>query len=153
MRSQWISGCCGFVASHARRVSKKCTKFLVLIILIAALWKILMILWIIQSFILETPISRNENVCDNINEKIDYVWHLGARGETYIGCRDNVEEALDVNVNGTLNILKQAKRLRAKHFFFADTSAEYDSFTGMITIPQQNGWHQHYNTNGLLRYY
>ena len=69
-----------------------------------------------------------ENVCDNINEKIDYVWHLAARGETY-WCRDNVEEALNINVNGTLNILKQAKRLRAKHFFFADTSAEYDSFT------------------------
>ena len=51
---------------------------------------------------------RAENVCDNINQTIDYVWHLAARGETY-WCRDNVEEAVDVNVNGTLNILKQAK--------------------------------------------
>ena len=64
---------------------------------------------------------------DNINDIIDYVWHLAARGEVWF-CRDNPEEALDVNVIGTLNILKQAKRLRAKHIFFADTSAEYDSF-------------------------
>ena len=67
-------------------------------------------------------------------ESIDYVWHLAARGEVY-WCRDNPEEALDVNVNGTLNILKQAKRLRVKHFFFADTSAEYDSFTDPDYFP------------------
>ena len=59
--------------------------------------------------------------------KFDYVWHLAARGEVY-WCRDHPEEALDVNVNGTLNILRVAKAAGCKHFFFADTSAEYDSF-------------------------
>ena len=59
--------------------------------------------------------------------KFDYVWHLAARGEVY-WCRDHPKEALDVNVNGTLNILRVAKAAGCKHFFFADTSAEYDSF-------------------------
>ena len=58
---------------------------------------------------------------------VDAIFHLGARGETY-WCRDNVEEAIDVNVNGTLNMLKAAKDASATHFYFADTSAEYDSF-------------------------
>ena len=57
----------------------------------------------------------------------DAVWHLGARGELWF-CRDNVDEAIDVNVKGTLNMLKVAKESLAKHFYFADTSAEYDSF-------------------------
>ena len=65
--------------------------------------------------------------CGNIEDGVDYVWHLAAIGEVY-RCAANPEEALDVNVGGTLNILKQAKRLGAKHFYFADTSAEYDSF-------------------------
>ena len=57
----------------------------------------------------------------------DSVWHFGARGELYY-CRDNIGEAIDVNVKGTLNMLKVAKESLAKHFYFADTSAEYDSF-------------------------
>jgi len=57
----------------------------------------------------------------------DAVWHLGARGELWF-CRDNIEEAIDVNVKGTLNMLKVAKDSLAQHFYFADTSAEYDSF-------------------------
>jgi len=65
--------------------------------------------------------------CGNIDGGVDYVWHLAAIGEVY-RCAANPEEALDVNVIGTLNILKQAKRMGAKHFYFADTSAEYDSF-------------------------
>ena len=77
---------------------------------------------------------RAENVCDNIHQTFDYVWHLAARGETY-WCRDNVEEALDVNVNGTLNILKQAKKFRVKHFYFSDTSAEYDNIIGRENYP------------------
>ena len=57
----------------------------------------------------------------------DAVFHLGARGEVYF-CRDYIEEAIDINVKGTLNMLKVAKDSGAKHFYFADTSAEYDSF-------------------------
>ena len=58
---------------------------------------------------------------------IDYTWHLAARGETY-WCRDNPEEALRANVHGTLKILDMAKNAGCRHFFFSDTSAEYDGF-------------------------
>ena len=60
-------------------------------------------------------------------ESYDAVWHLGARGELWY-CRDNIDEAIDVNVKGTLHMLKLAKESLASHFYFADTSAEYDSF-------------------------
>ena len=60
-------------------------------------------------------------------ESYNAVWHLGARGELWY-CRDNIEEAIDVNVKGTLHMLKLAKESLASHFYFADTSAEYDSF-------------------------
>ena len=74
---------------------------------------------------------KNADICNGNRPEpaiqIDYIWHLAAIGEVY-RCAANPEEALAVNVIGTLNILKQAKRLGAKHIFFADTSAEYDSF-------------------------
>ena len=59
-------------------------------------------------------------------EKINVVWHLAARGETYF-CQDYPDKAIDVNVNGTIQTLKIAKEFNCDHFFFADTSAEYDS--------------------------
>ena len=62
-------------------------------------------------------------------DSVDYVWHLAARGEVY-WCRDNPDEAIDINIKGTLDILEIAKNTQCKHFFFADTSAEYDSFDG-----------------------
>jgi len=76
----------------------------------------------------------NKWCCDNIHTTIDFVWHLAARGELYF-CRDYTEEAIDVNVKGTLNILKQAKKLGARHVFSADTSALYDSIAGEENYP------------------
>jgi len=55
----------------------------------------------------------------------DIVYHLAARGETY-WCQDNSDQAVDININGTLAILKLAYKYNAQHFVFADTSAEYD---------------------------
>lgn len=59
-------------------------------------------------------------------EEYDYIWHLAARGELYF-CRNNPKEAVDINVNGTLNILNIAVNNGVQHMFFADTSAEYDN--------------------------
>ena len=66
-------------------------------------------------------------------QSFDAVWHLAARGELYY-CRDNVDEAIDINIKGTLNMLKLAKETMASHFYFSDTSAEYDSFEGDVDI-------------------
>ena len=60
---------------------------------------------------------------------IDVIYHLAARGETY-WCQQNPQEAVDVNVNGALNILEFAKKSDCKHIVFADTSAEYDGLVG-----------------------
>ena len=127
MDKHWISGCCGFIGSHlAKRLLKEGHE-----------------VWGVDNLdcgfmaniedILEHPKFHFRNMdirdvrCGNIDGGVDYVWHLAARGEVYFVAA-NPEEALDVNVIGTLNILKQAKRMGAKHIFFADTSAEYDSF-------------------------
>ena len=64
---------------------------------------------------------------EGVGESYDAVWHLAARGELYF-CRDNIDEAIDINIKGTLRMLDLAKKSLASHFYFADTSAEYDSF-------------------------
>ena len=127
MAKHFCTGVAGFVCSHlARRLLKEGHE-----------------VWGVDNLdcgfmaniedILEHPKFHFRNMdirdvqCGNIDGGVDYVWHLAAVGEVY-RCAANPEEALDVNVIGTLNILKQAKRMGAKHFYFADTSAEYDSF-------------------------
>jgi len=135
MAKHLISGVCGFVGNHlAKRLIKEGHKVYGVDSLVCGFMENIDTLIDNPNFYFKAADIRDENVCDFINEEIDYVWHLAARGETYF-CRDNVEEAIDVNINGTLNILKQAKKLRAKHFYFADTSAEYDSFTDPDYFP------------------
>ncbi len=130
MARHLITGVAGFVGSHlARRLVKGGDEVFGIDSLICGFNENIKDLMNMHNFHFKAGDIRKENICDNIQDTIDYVWHFAARGEVY-WCRDNPEGALDVNVNGTLNILKQAKKLRVKHFFFADTSAEYDSFEG-----------------------
>ena len=135
MAKHLITGVAGFVGSHlAKRLIKEGDEVFGVDSLVCGFNENIEDLVENPKFHFRAADIRNENVCDFINSTIDYVWHLAARGEVY-WCRDNPEQALDVNVNGTLNILKQAKKLRVKHFFFADTSAEYDSFTDPDYFP------------------
>jgi nucleoside-diphosphate-sugar epimerase len=128
MSSHLITGVAGFVGSHlAKRLIKEGNEVFGVDSLDCGYMANIDELMDNPKFHFRGADIRDENVCDNINDTIDYVWHLAAIGEVY-RCAANPEEALDVNVIGTLNILKQVKRLRAKHIFFADTSAEYDSF-------------------------
>jgi nucleoside-diphosphate-sugar epimerase len=135
MAKHLITGCAGFVASHlAKRLIKDGHEVWGVDSLVCGFSENIEEIIENPKFHFRAVDIRDKNVCDNINEEIDYVWHLAARGELWY-CRDNTEEALDVNVNGTLNILKQANRLRAKHFFFSDTSAQYDNFTDPDHFP------------------
>ena len=128
MARHLITGVAGFVGSHlARRLVKEEHEVFGVDSLVCGFNENIKDLMDMQNFHFKAGDIRKKNICDNIQDTIDYVWHFAARGEVY-WCRDNPEAALDVNVNGTLNILNQAKKLRVKHFFFADTSAEYDSF-------------------------
>ena len=127
MSSHLITGAAGFVGSHlAKRLIKEGHEVYGMDSLDCGFMANIDELLDHPNFHFKNADIRNEN-CIVAEIQIDYVWHLAARGEVWF-CRDNPEEALDVNVIGTLNILKQAKRMRAKHIFFADTSAEYDSF-------------------------
>ena len=129
MAKHLVTGVCGFVGSHlAKRLIKEGHIVFGVDNLNCGFIENIAPMVGDPNFTFRCADIRDDFCCDNIHDTIDFVWHLAARGETY-WCRDNVEEALDVNVNGTLNILKQADRLRIKHFFFADTSAEYDNFT------------------------
>ena len=128
MSSHWITGVCGFIGSHlAKRLLKEGHEVWGVDNLDCGFMANIEDILEHPKFHFRKADIRDEKCCDNIQDTIDYVWHLAAVGEVY-RCAANPEEALDVNVNGTLNILNHAKRLRVKHFFFADTSAEYDSF-------------------------
>jgi len=129
MARHLVSGCAGFLASHlTRRLLKEGHEVFGLDNLECGFMENMSDFIDHPKFHFRRGDIRDKWCCDNIHTTIDFVWHLGAKGELY-WVRDNTEEAIDVNVKGTLNILKQAKKLGARHFFFADTSAEYDSFT------------------------
>ena len=135
MDKHWISGCCGFIGSHlAKRLLKEGHEVWGVDNLDCGFMENIADLMEDPKFHFRNADIRDDLCCDNIHDNIDYVWHLAARGEVWF-CRDNPEEALDVNVNGTLNILKQAKKLGARHVFAADTSALYDSITGEENYP------------------
>ena len=129
MAKHLITGCAGFLGSHlARRLLKEGHEVFGLDNFDCGFLANIADMKKHPNFHFKNADICNKWCCDNIHTTIDFVWHLAARGELYF-CRDYTEEAIDVNVKGTLNILQQAKRLRARHFFFSDTSAEYDSFT------------------------
>jgi len=135
MARHLITGVAGFVGSHlAKRLIKAGDEVFGIDNLVCGFSANIADLMEDPKFHFRNADIRDDLCCDNIHDNIDFVWHFAARGEVY-WCRDNPEEALSVNVNGTLNILNKAKKLRAKHFFFADTSAEYDSFTDPDYFP------------------
>ena len=134
MSSHLITGCAGFVGSHlAKRLIKEGHEVFGVDNLVCGFRENIKDLYFNKSFeFMQIDIRHMKN--DAPHKKFDYVWHLAARGEVY-WCKDHPEEALDVNVNGTLNMLRVAKAAGCKHFFFADTSAEYDSFDGEEYYP------------------
>ena len=130
-----ITGCAGFLASHlARRLLKEGHEVFGLDNFDCGFLENMSDFIDHPKFHFKNGDICNKWCCDNIHTTIDFVWHLAARGELYF-CRDYTEEAIDVNVKGTLNILKQAKKLGARHVFSADTSALYDSIAGEENYP------------------
>ena len=112
MAKHLITGVAGFVGSHlAKRLVKEGHEVYGVDSLVCGFSENIDELKFNRKFHFRESDIRDKNVCSFIEENIDSVWHLAARGEVY-WCRDNPEEALDVNVNGTLNILKQAKILK-----------------------------------------
>ena len=105
MAKHLITGVAGFVGSHlARRLIKEGGEVFGIDSLVCGFNENINDLIDMHNFHFRAGDIRDKNICDNIQNTIDYVWHFAARGEVY-WCRDNPEEALDVNVNGTLNQL------------------------------------------------
>jgi nucleoside-diphosphate-sugar epimerase len=71
---------------------------------------------------------RSEGIADVIPEGVDAIVHLAALSTDPM-CRDNAYDCFDVNVMGTLNLIKAAQNKNAKQFIFASTEWVYDSFT------------------------
>ena len=134
MAKHLITGVAGFVGSHlARRLLQSDHEVFGVDSLVCGFIENIKDLHFNKNFeFMQNDIRHMKN--DAPHRKFDYVWHLAARGEVY-WCKDHPEEALDVNVNGTLNMLRVAKAAGCKHFFFADTSAEYDSFEDEMYFP------------------
>ncbi len=72
---------------------------------------------------------RSEGITDIMPEGIDAIVHLAALSTDPL-CRDRAYECFDINVMGTLNLIKAAQAKKTKQFIFASTEWVYDSFTG-----------------------
>lgn len=132
MIKHYITGCAGFVGSNlARRLCKKGHDVTGVDSLVCGFMENINDLLCLPNFEFRKDDIRNIIAC---NETYDYLWHFAARGEVYV-CARSPEIAVDVNITGTLNTLKFAKETSVKHFFFADTSAEYDSLTEDMYFP------------------
>lgn len=70
---------------------------------------------------------RSKSIVDIIPENVDAVVHLAALSTDPL-CRDKAYECFDINVMGTLNLMKAAHEKKAKQFIFASTEWVYDSF-------------------------
>jgi len=74
----------------------------------------------------------DKQLTDKIKEKdIDYIIHLAAV-TSLPDCELNAQEAFEINVNGTLNIINFAKTINCKHIIFASTGAVYENNKELI---------------------
>ncbi len=66
----------------------------------------------------------SENLAEDIDERIDCIFHLAAISSV----KKSIEDPLqvnEVNVKGTVNVLELARRLGAKRFVFSSSAAVY----------------------------
>ena len=71
---------------------------------------------------------RNPEIEKLIPQDTDVLIHLAALSRDP-DCRDNALQCFDVNVMGTLNLIKSAKIKNVKQFIFASSEWVYDKFT------------------------
>jgi len=72
---------------------------------------------------------RSKEIGEIIPENTDIVIHLAAMSTDPI-CKKNPYESFDVNVMGTLNIIKFSKLKNVKQLIFASSEWVYDKFVG-----------------------
>jgi len=82
---------------------------------------------------------RDKNLLDEIFRGVDYCFHLAALRITH--CAAEPQEALEVMVDGTFNILENCVRHKIKKIFFASSASIYgqaDSFPTREDHPPYN---------------
>ena len=67
------------------------------------------------------------------NGDVDYVYHIAGIAPLP-DCQSNPQEAVDVNVTGTVNLLENCRKNGVKKFIFASTNAMYENETEFPTV-------------------
>jgi UDP-glucose 4-epimerase len=65
-------------------------------------------------------------------EGVDFVFHLAAK-TSIPDCQQNPQEAIDINIIGTVNVLEAARKARVKGLIYSETSAVYEGSTILPT--------------------
>jgi nucleoside-diphosphate-sugar epimerase len=81
------------------------------------------------------------------NEKPDIIIHLAAI-TSLPDCESNINECIDINVTGTLNVLESARLNNIKRVIFASTSAVYEN----NKIDENNGFTEDLTVSPRLFY-
>ena len=71
---------------------------------------------------------RSKSIADIIPENVNTIIHLAALS-TDPQCKNMAYECFDINVMGTLNLIKAAEERRCKQFILASSEWVYDNFT------------------------
>ena len=71
---------------------------------------------------------RSKSIIDIIPENVDTIIHLAALS-TDPQCKNKAYECFDINVMGTLNLMKAAEDRKCKQIIFASSEWVYDNFT------------------------
>ena len=83
--------------------------------------------------IIKMDIRDKEGIEDIFkNNDVEYVYHIAGIAPLP-DCQINPQEAIDVNVTGTVNILENARKFGVKKIIFASTNAMYENVTQFPT--------------------
>ena len=82
-----------------------------------------------QDYEFHTADIRASNIADYIPEGVDALVHLAALSRD-TDCRNKAYKCFDINVMGTLNLMKAAGARKVKQFIFASSEWVYDQFIG-----------------------
>jgi len=91
-----------------------------------------------RNSIIKMDIRDRKSIRELFEENIfDVVYHIAAI-TPLPDCQTNPQEALDVNVTGTVNILENARIFGTKKIIFASTSAVYENDTEFPSVEGKN---------------
>ncbi len=80
---------------------------------------------------------RNSEVADVIPQDADALVHLAAISRDR-DCRENTGLAFDINVNGTLNLMKAAQARGVRQFIFASSEWVYGDVGGIDNVQRED---------------